>query len=260
MGKEELDKVVWCNIRLGGDLNWWCTEFNVPVQWDRFDSVSVIDPRQVAYMLEKIEEMRDYGLDESIVEAAFFTFQIESVSPADKTAHLVRVNESILGASEETAKTLFALPRSLDDADPGYENFLNHIARLRVDYINDRLDSADKILQSELEDQVRAEGNQLTIEGRSLHVFREILSILEFKPAGYEFKTNDEGKVILAASSQDDIDSALIESKIVEADFDPNAEEFDENGNLIIRPTKRRRGRRPRAETDTLGGSDTIIK
>ena len=89
MEKADVDKIVWCDVRLGKDLNWWCQKFNIPVQWDAFDAISIIDPRQVAYMFEKMDELRDYGLDETIVEAAFLPFQLEKAMPAEKAAHLV---------------------------------------------------------------------------------------------------------------------------------------------------------------------------
>ncbi len=260
MEKADVDKIVWCDVRLGKDLNWWCQKFNIPVQWDAFDAISIIDPRQVAYMFEKMDELRDYGLDETIVEAAFLPFQLEKAMPAEKAAHLVRVNESLFGASDDVAKTLFALPKTFDENDSSYAEFLNHITRLRVDYLNDKLDFVSKLSITELEEQVRDDENQLTMEGRALHVFCEILDVLEFTPLGYEIKTDEEGgSEVLATRSQEDVDGALRESKIEEADFDPDEEEFDADGNPIPKKRKRR-GRRPNSERGDFGGVDAVIK
>ncbi|MCR5184111.1 MAG: hypothetical protein K6B46_05390 [Opitutales bacterium] len=263
MEKSEIDKIVWCDVRLGRDYNWWCLEFNVPVHWDPFDSISIIDPRQVAFMLEKMEEMRDYGLDDNIVEAAFITFQLEKTLPEKKAAHLLRVNESIFGTSDDVGKTLFALPKTFDETDSCYEEFLRHITRLRVRYLNDKLDAASKISETEVEEQLRDNQNRVTMEGRALHVFTEILNILEYKPEGLVLKTDTEsGSEIFERRGQEDVTSALQESGLQtpDADFDPDMEEYDENGNLINKK-KKRRGRRPNSErNDFGGGGDAFIK
>jgi hypothetical protein len=66
----------WCIVRLGSDHNWWVDEVSDPVRWD-VDGLSIIDPRQMAHLIELVEPLRDYGFDQDIMESAFICFRIE---------------------------------------------------------------------------------------------------------------------------------------------------------------------------------------
>ena len=66
----------WCNVRLGDDHNWWVSETSDPVRWD-VDGLSIVDPRQVAHLIELVEPLRDYGFDQDMFDAAFIPFRIE---------------------------------------------------------------------------------------------------------------------------------------------------------------------------------------
>ena len=57
----------WCIVRLGEDHNWWVGEVSDAVRWD-VDGLSIIDPRQVAHLVELIEPLRDYGFDQDVFE------------------------------------------------------------------------------------------------------------------------------------------------------------------------------------------------
>ena len=54
----------WCMVRLGDDHNWWVREVSDPVRWDT-DGLSIIDPRQVAHLIELVEPLRDPELIEA---------------------------------------------------------------------------------------------------------------------------------------------------------------------------------------------------
>jgi len=55
----------WCIVRLGEDHNWWVQEVSDPVRWDA-DGLSIVDPRQVAHLLELVDPLRDYGFDQDV--------------------------------------------------------------------------------------------------------------------------------------------------------------------------------------------------
>ena len=55
----------WCIVRLGEDHNWWVSETSDPVRWD-VDGLSIIDPRQVAHLIELVDALRDYGFHQDL--------------------------------------------------------------------------------------------------------------------------------------------------------------------------------------------------
>lgn len=190
-------QLTWCVVRFGEDMNWWVKEISDPVRWD-LDALSIIDPRQMAYILDLLDGLRDYGLIPEIVENAFIPFQIQAINP-DKTARLVRVNETFFDTSEE----LFALPDVVNEEKGAYAEFLDHITMLRMKYLNDKLDFARKLTVTEVEEQIRDAQTQAFMEGRATHLFQEIIDVLEFVPDGYELSIDDEDEKIKAKSEED---------------------------------------------------------
>ncbi len=241
--------LTWCEIRFGKDMNWWVRETSVPVQWDD-DSLPIIDPRQMSYILDLLDGLREYGLSTEIVENAFIPFQLQKINP-DKTARLVRVNETFFDTDEE----LFAMPDIIDDSKTTYADFLSHITKLRVNYLNDKIDFVQKFTTTELEEQIRDAQTQAFMEGRTTHAFQEIIDILEFIPAGFELSLDDEDEKLKTRSEEDDFKAAkdideFEEKGIVEDDtMRWDDEESDEAGQDDDQPPpKKRRGRKPKKQ------------
>lgn len=101
---------------------------------------------------------------------------------------------------------LFVLPDVMDDDETGpYADFLDHITQLRVQLLNDLIDFEQSMSTSELEEDLRDELNSMHFEGKNLHYFTEITSILDYTPAGYtldedvedEDKSTDEDEEIV---------------------------------------------------------------
>lgn len=192
-------KLTWCVVRFGDDMNWWVKEVSDPVHWDS-DGLSIIDPNQISYILDLLDELRAYGLSTEIVENAFIPFQIQDVKKEDKTAKLVRVNEALF----DTTEKIFALPDIVDEDKGAYSEFLDHITLLRMKFLNDKLDLAQKLTVSEIEEQILEAQTQDYMEGRATHLFREIVDILEFVPAGYEISNDDEEDEKIRAKDEED--------------------------------------------------------
>ncbi|MDR2863534.1 MAG: hypothetical protein LBV54_06660 [Puniceicoccales bacterium] len=191
--------LLWCIIRLGKDMNWWVKKVSDDIHWEP-DSLSVVDPRQLAYLLDLLDPLREYGLSTDTVESAFIPFQIQSTN-TDNTVRLVRVNESFF----ESDELLFALPDAVDEEKGPYAEFIDHITRLRVKFLNDNIEFEQKLTIDELEEQVREIQNHAFMEGRALHVFQEVTDILEFVPEGYEL-TADEDAVAPIVGEDEEID------------------------------------------------------
>lgn len=176
----------WCVVRLGDDLNWWVEEVSDSVHWDT-DGLSIIDPRQVDHVLELIEPLRDYGFDPDIMERAFLPFRIDKDLGKNRV-RLARVKESVLESEEK----LFALPDTLNDENSPYADFLDHITRLRVKMLNDLFDFEQKLTVDEVEDELREENNADFMEGKSVHLYTEIVGVLDFMPAGWEVDEDED--------------------------------------------------------------------
>ena len=180
----------WCIVRLGEDHNWWVSEVSDPVRWD-VDGLSIIDPRQVAHMLELIEPLRDYSFDQDIMEAAFISFRIEK-DLGEGRVRLKRVKESIFESDEK----LFVLPDVIDEENGPFADLLDHLTRLRVKMLNDLFDFESKLTVDEVEDELREDQNTSFIEGKAVHTFDEITSILDYVPTGWDVDEEHPAKEV----------------------------------------------------------------
>jgi hypothetical protein len=180
----------WCIVRLGEDHNWWVSEVSDPVRWD-VDGLSIIDPRQVAHMLELIEPLRDYSFDQDIMEAAFISFRIEK-DLGEGRVRLKRVKESIFESDEK----LFVLPDVIDEENGPFADLLDHLTRLRVKMLNDLFDFESKLTVDEVEDELREDQNTSFIEGKAVHTFEEITAILDYVPTGWDVDEEHPAKEV----------------------------------------------------------------
>jgi hypothetical protein len=174
----------WCIVRLGEDHNWWVAETSDPVRWD-VDGLSIVDPRQLAHLIELVDPLRDYGFDQDIFEGAFIRFRIDKDLGNGKV-RLKRVKESLFDSDEK----LFVLADVLDEENGPYADLLDHLTRCRVKLLNDLFAFEAKLSVDEVEDEIREEQNSHFIQGKAVHTFEELTSILDYMPAGYD--TDDE--------------------------------------------------------------------
>ena len=175
-----LPKLEWCIVRLGDDLNWWVAEISDSVRWD-VDGLSIIDPRQLAHILDLLDPLRDYGFQPDIFDAAFIPFAIKETLP-DNKVKLSRAFESLLESDEK----LFALPDQVDEEKGPYADFLDHVTKLRVKFLNDAIELEKHLTVDDLEEEIREDHHNAFLEGRALHAFQEICDILEYVPKGFE--------------------------------------------------------------------------
>jgi hypothetical protein len=170
----------WCIVRLGDDHNWWVAETSDPVRWD-VDGLSLVDPRQLAHLVELVDPLRDYGFDQDVFESAFIPFRIDKDLGNGKV-RLKRVKESLFDSDEK----LFALPDILDEENGPYADLLDHFTRCRVKMLNDLFNFEAKLSVDEVEDEIREDQNSHFIQGKAVHTFEELTAILDYMPAGYD--------------------------------------------------------------------------
>jgi hypothetical protein len=210
----------WCIVRLGEDHNWWVSETSDPVRWD-VDGLSIIDPRQVAHLIELVDALRDYGFQQDLFESAFIPFRIEKDVSSGKV-RLKRVKEAIFESEEK----LFALPDILDEENGPYADLLDHLTRCRVKMLNDLFNFESKLTVDEVEDEIREEQNTHFIEGKALHTFTELCAILDYMPDGIDV---DEEQPSKAAEEEED-DLPTLDAEEEEKLKNDESLKWDEDG------------------------------
>jgi hypothetical protein len=222
----------WCIVRLGEDMNWWVEEISDDINWD-VDGLSIIDPRQLTHIIELVEPLHDYGFEPDLLESAFYAFRI-SKDLGNGRVKLARSNEAIL----DTEDKIFVLPDILDEETGPYADLIDHITKLRVKLLNDSISFEKKLTVDELEEEVRDEENNSFLEGRSVHLFNEIISILEYVPAGFELDSDhdedespdgEEDVDDVFPDLEEDVDESLKEDETMRWDDEKEEEEGDED-------------------------------
>jgi len=175
----------WCTVRLGEDVNWWVVEVSDDVHWD-VDGLSIIDPRQISHILDLLEPLQEYKLDQDLFDTAFIPFRIQK-DLGDGLIRLTRSKETFADAEEP----LFGLPNIVDDENSPYADFINHITKVRVSMLNDLFDFEQKLTVDEVEEDIREDENSNFIEGKAIHLFDEVTAILDYVPAGWEIDDDD---------------------------------------------------------------------
>jgi hypothetical protein len=203
-------KLEWCLTRIGEDMNWWVTEVSDPIHWD-VDGLGIIDPRQMSYILEQCDALREYGFDPDIVDEAFCTLRIDR-EEKNEAVRLIHTPESLL----EDDNMHFALPDIIDEEKGPYADFLDQITRFRVKMLNDLIEFDQNLTVDELEEEIRERQNQEYMEGKAVHPFVEVVSILEYVPEGYELDDDEPAK-----PGKDDIDDI--------PDFEEEDEKIEED-------------------------------
>lgn len=233
-------KLTWCNIRFGEDSNWWVKEISDTIHWDA-DGLSIVDPRQMGHILDLLDPLREYGLNADLVDNAFIAFQIKEKNK-DGTVRVLRVNETF----SESDEMLFGLPDVVDEEKGPYADFIDHITKLRVKFLNDNIEFEQKLTVEELEEHVRENQNQSFMEGKAVHVFCEVCDILEFVPEGYELAEDEEAKKVKVTDDEEegenvefvpDVPGLEEDEKIEEDDtMKWDEEEEEEEEEVVARP------------------------
>ncbi|MDQ8204588.1 hypothetical protein QEH54_16280 [Pelagicoccus sp. SDUM812003] len=177
-------------------MNWWVVEVSDDIHWD-VDGLSIIDPRQISHILDLLEPLQEYKLDQDLFDSAFIPFRIQR-DLGDGIIRLVRSKEGFADADEP----LFGLPNVVDDENSPYADFINHITKVRVNMLNDMFDFESKLTVDEVEEEIREEENNNFIEGRAIHLFGEVTAILDYVPAGWEIDEDEDDD----SEEDDDLD------------------------------------------------------
>ena len=170
----------WCTVRFGNESLWWVQSVNKSVHWD-FDELGIIDPRQLQHVLELLDSMREYGLQDDIVEKAFFRFRLKK-EMTNKRFRLERTRDSIYDPDQ----ALFILPNDIDEESGPFEDFMKHILRIRVRMLNDLIEQDQPLTVEEIDAEIREIQSTDILEEKSIHYFTEVTTVLEYTPDGLD--------------------------------------------------------------------------
>ena len=181
-----LQKLNWCIVRLGADYNWWVKEISDSIHWD-IDCLGILDPKQVAYLRELTDDLKDYGFSSDAFDRAFFRFKIDK-KIGDNLVRLVRTEQSLADGEEP----IFALPDVIDEEKGPYVDFIDHITKLRARLLNDSIDFKQNISSEEIAEELAEQYRLEYFEGTCVHAYRELTDILEYVPEGFELDKEEK--------------------------------------------------------------------
>ncbi|MDR2737347.1 MAG: hypothetical protein LBB18_00180 [Puniceicoccales bacterium] len=200
----------WCVVYLGDDFNWWIQDMSDEVSPDT-EMMGILDPKQVEHMVDLLSQLRKYGLNDEIVNGAFITYTIDREMPKE----MLRLCES-KGSAMASHDPIFCLPNTIGDGDGPFSEFIDHIMALRVKLLNFSFDFKRPLNAEEIEDILHADQQERYIAGVKTHAFDEIMSILDYVPAGYNLDEDidDESGELpddeLDLSAFDDVDHETV--------------------------------------------------
>ena len=198
----------WCTVRFDNNDLWWVQTVNQGIHWD-FDELGLIDPRQLAHILELLDSMREYGLQEDIVEKAFFKFRLEKEMTKQRF-RLERTRDSLYDPDH----MLFALPNDMDEESGPFEDFMKHALRVRVRMLNDLIETDKPLTTEEIDAEIREAQTKDLLEDQNPHYFTEITAVLEYTPEGLDADDLKEDAVEVddaAAANDPEIDEGYEE-------------------------------------------------
>jgi hypothetical protein len=174
------EKGSWCIVCMGDDCNWWVYEASDEINFDT-ESSGILDPKQVEHMIDMLSQLKQYGLSEEIVNGAFIPYSIDKEMPKEML-RLCESKRNILMSHDG----IFCMPNVVDEQEGPFIDFIDHIMALRVKLLNSSFDFKQPLNLEEIEDILHADQQERYIAGVKMHAFDEIVSILDYVPAGYK--------------------------------------------------------------------------
>jgi len=171
----------WIIVRLGDDENWWLEETAADIYWGE-GVRGLLDPRQVAYLAETLNEYQAYGFRPQLLDAAFQLFELESEVDDDRL-RLASVNRDDFNAAGDQ---IFALPL-IDNEETGpYYDLLDAISAARIAKLNATHNYVRDCTELDMGEELDALDRDRYFAAENIHCFDEINEILEWSPAEWD--------------------------------------------------------------------------
>jgi hypothetical protein len=170
----------WIIARPGEDLNWWLGEAHSDVYSGDAEH-GLLDPRQIAYLMELLDEYQPHGYRRELLKAAFQLFEVESELDDDRL-RLAPVDRDI----SESGEQLFALPLLGESETGAYHEFLDVITAARIRKLNATHHYARACTDLEMQEELDALDRDRYFMSENIHCFDEINKILQWSPAEWD--------------------------------------------------------------------------
>jgi hypothetical protein len=162
--------------RIGDDLNWWIESAD-----GKTYARGVLDPRQVAHLVQTLDEYRRFGYRPEQVAGAFQAYRLDA-EISEGVVRLALVDESVF----EEVGEYFALP-VLDSEESGpYFEFLDAISAARIRRLNATHHYARNCTADEMIEELNALESDRYFSEDTIHAFDELNEILEWSPAEWD--------------------------------------------------------------------------
>ena len=171
----------WIVARLGDDLNWWLAESSADIYWGE-GGHGLLDPRQVSYLAQVLEEYQAYDFPRQLLNNAFQLFELESELDDDRL-RLAPVNREEFNTDGER---IFALPLIDEEETGAYYDFLDAISAARIRKLNTTHHYARDCTELEMQEELEALDTDRYFTSENIHCFDEINEILEWSPAEWD--------------------------------------------------------------------------
>jgi hypothetical protein len=162
--------------RLGDDLNWW-------VESADGDTLArgVLDPRQVAHLVQSLDAYRRFGYHPELLTAAFQMYRID----AEVSEGVVRLAIADQNVFEDVGE-LFALPVLGNEEDGPYFELLDAVSTARIRRLNATHHYARNCTADEMTEELNALDSDRYFSEDTIHAFDELNEILEWSPAEWD--------------------------------------------------------------------------
>jgi hypothetical protein len=171
-------------VHLSDDFNWWIAETNHELGANVHQR-GVLDPRQVAHLVELLDKYEPYGVSRDQFAAAFQVYTAAS-ELADDRLRLAKLDEPI----HHTGEQLFALPLLTDDGESPYAQFLAALSAAHVRFLNTTHEFARACTELEMFEEIDALDSDRYFSEETIHTFDEINEIITWSPAEWDDSTS----------------------------------------------------------------------
>lgn len=180
MESEQTTFARWVIFRQGDDANWWLEHTSEEAE-PGMASHGVLDPQQVAQLVEALDPYYKHGLTRRQVKTAFLVYRVEA-EVSEERMRLVATQDNILDGGAD----LFALPVVGEEGTGPFADFLDALSAARIRLLNATHHYVRNCTEMEMFEELDALDQDRFFSAEAIHVYDEIAEILQWSPAEWD--------------------------------------------------------------------------